>query len=132
MQMDHPDVNTEQTTERGARKTHSSRKRKECPTEVEQIHNRSRHTGCTQTTPAVQASVEADSTGTNDNPLSRPFRESGWIQHQGQPRDRILMTHDKGSNGYPNDVLDAGTVAASTGKLTTCLKTPKLRIKLRI
>ena len=44
---------------------------------------------------------------------------SGWIQHQGQPRDRILMAHGKESTGYSNDVLDAVKMAASLQKVPT-------------
>ena len=71
----------------------------------------------TQTTLTVQASIEADSTRTTVHTLSRPIRESGRIQHQGQPRDRTLMAHDKGSTGHSNDVLDMGKMAALLQKV---------------
>ena len=107
-QVDHVDACTTQTTERKAQTGHSARKRKECPTEQEQRYNQSRHMECMQTTLTVQASTEADSTSTTVYTLSRPIRESGWIQHQGQPRDRTLMAHGKGSTGYSSDVPEAG------------------------
>ena len=108
---------TTQTTERKAQTGHSARKRKECPTEEEQRYNRSRHMECTQTTLAVQASLEADSTSATVYTLSRPIRESGWIQHQGQPRDRTLMARERGSTGYSSDVPEAGQMATSLRKV---------------
>ena len=48
---------------------------------------------------------------------------SGWIQHQGQPRDRILMAHGKGSTGYSSDVLEAGQMAASLRQVQTTAST---------
>jgi hypothetical protein len=42
-QLDHINACTTQTTEREAQITHSARKRKESPTNEEQIHNRPRH-----------------------------------------------------------------------------------------
>ena len=38
---------------------------------------------------------------------------SGWIQHQGQPRDRTSMARERGSTGYATDVQEAGKMAAS-------------------
>ena len=108
-----------QLNEKMAQTVHSARKRKECPTEEGQRHNRSRHMECTQTTSAVQASLEADSTSTTVNTLSRPNRESGWIQHRGQPRDRTLMARERGSTGYSSGVTDAERMAASLRKILT-------------
>ena len=116
-QVDQVDTCTTQTTERKAQTGHSARKRKECPTEEEQRYIRSRHMECTQTTLTVQASMEADSTSTTVYTLSRPIRESGWIQHQGQPCDRTLMAHGKGSTGYSSNVPEAGQMAASLWKV---------------
>ena len=76
-----------------------------------------RHIKGTQTTLEVQASLEADSTRTTVHTLSRPIRESGWIQHQGQPRDRTLMARERGSTGYSSDVTEAGQMAASLRKI---------------
>ena len=90
---------------------------KECPTEEKQRYIRSRHMECMQTTLTVQASMEADSTSTTVNTLPRPIRESGWIQHQGQPRDRTLMARERGSTGYSSDVPEAGQMAASLRKV---------------
>ena len=116
-QVDQVDACTTQTTEKKAQAEHSARKRKECPTEEEKRYNRSRYMECTQTTLAVQASLEADSTSATVNAPSRPIRESGWIQHQGQPRDRTLMAHGKSSTGYSSDILEAGQMAASLRKV---------------
>ena len=44
---------------------------------------------------------------------------SGWIQHQGQPRDRTLMARERGSTGYSTDVPDAGKMAASPPTVQT-------------
>ena len=111
------DACTTQTPERTAQTGRSAWKRKECPTEEEQRYNRSRHMEGTQTTLTVQATIEADSTRTTVYTLSRPIRESGWIQHQGQPRDRTLMTRERGSTGNSSDVTDAGQMAASLRKV---------------
>ena len=116
-QEDQVDTCTTQTRERTAQTGHSARKRKECPTEEEQRYNRSRCMECTQTTLKVQASIKADSTRTTIHTLSRPIRESGWIQHQGQPRDRTLMARERGSTGYSSDVSEAGQMAASLRKV---------------
>ena len=70
----------------------------------------------------VQVSL-ADSKRTTVHTLSRPNRESGWIQHQGQPRDRALMAHGKGSTGYSNDVPDMGKMAASLQKVPATAST---------
>ena len=42
---------------------------------------------------------------------------SEWIKHQGQPRDRTLMIHGKGSTGHSKDVPDMGKMAASLQKV---------------
>ena len=118
-QRDQADADTMQLNERMAQTVHSAWKQKEFPTAAEQCHNRSRHTESTQTTPEVQASWETYSQHTIVNQPHRPIMTSGWIQHQGQPRDRILMAHGKGSTGYYNDVLDAGKMAASLQKVPT-------------
>jgi hypothetical protein len=94
-QMDQGDAGTMQINERKAETDHSARKRKECPTEAEQRYNRSRYTESTQTTLEVQALWEMCSHSTSVTQASRPVTESKWIQHQGQPRDRILMAHGK-------------------------------------
>ena len=106
-----------QLNERMAQTAHSARKRKECPTAVEQRCNRSRHMESTQTTPEVQASWETYPQRTIVNQPHRPVTTSGWIQHQGQPRDRILIAHGKGSTGYSKNVLDAGKMAVSLQKV---------------
>ena len=49
--------------------------------------------------------------------ISRPVIGSEWIQPQGQPRDRTLMAHGKGSTGSSSDVLDVGKMAASPQKV---------------
>ena len=116
-QRDQADADIMQLNERMAQTAHSARKRKECPTAAEQRYNRSRHTESTQTKPEVQASWETYSQRTIVNQPHRPIMTSGWIQHQGQPRDRILMAHGKGSTGYSNDVLDAGKMAVSLQKV---------------
>ena len=116
-QEDHVDAYATQTSERTAQPGHSARKRKECPTEEGQKHNRSRHMECTQTTAAVHTLLEADSISPPVNTLSRPNRESGWIQHRGQPRDRTLMARERGSTGYSSGVTEAGRMAASLRKI---------------
>ena len=70
-----------------------------------------------QTSLAVHASLEADSTNATVNTLSRPIWESGWIQHQGQPRDRTLMARERGSTRLSIDVTEAGQMAASLRKI---------------
>ena len=130
-QRDQADADTMQLIERTAQTAHSARNRKECPTAAEQRYNRSRYTESTHTTPKVQASWETYSQRTIVNQPHRPIMTSGWIQHQGQPRDRILMAHGKGSTGQFNDVLDAGKMAASlqkvpaTASLTNTLRRAK-------
>ena len=127
--MDQADADTTQIIERTAQTAHSARKRKECPTEAEQRYNRSRYTESMQATPAVQASWETYSQRPIVNQPHRPIMTSGWIQHQGQPRDKILTAHGKGSTGYSNDVLDAGKIAASPQKVPTTalpMKTSKI------
>jgi hypothetical protein len=42
---------------------------------------------------------------------------SEWIQHQDQPRDRILVAHGKGSTGYSSDVPEVEKMAASPQKV---------------
>ena len=42
---------------------------------------------------------------------------SKLIQHQGQPRNRTLMAHGKGSTGHSSDVLDMREMAASLQKV---------------
>ena len=101
----------------------SARKRKECPTATKQCHNRSRHTESTQTTSEVQASWETYSQCTIVNQPHRPVMTSGWIQHQGQPRDRTLMARERGSTGYSTDVLEAGKMAASLRQVQTTAST---------
>ena len=123
-QIDQADADTMQIIERTAQTAYSARKRKECPTEAEQRYNRSQYTESTQTTPEVQASWETYSQRTIVNQPHRAIVTSEWIQHQGQPRDRILMAHGKGSTGYSNDVLDAGKMAASLQKLPTTASLP--------
>jgi hypothetical protein len=61
----------------------------------------------------VQASWEAYSNSTHVTQASRPIMESKGIQHQRQPRDRILMAYGKGSNENARDVPDAGKMTAS-------------------
>ena len=107
-QRDQADADIMQVNERTAQTTHSARKWKECPTAAEQRYNRSRYTESTQTTPEVQLSWEAYSHSTLVNQPSRPIMESARIQNQGQPRDRILMAHGKGSTGDSSDVPDMG------------------------
>ena len=102
------DACTTQTTERMAQTIHSARKRKECPTKVEQRNTRSRYAESTHTTLEVQASWETCSHSTLVTSTPRPVIGSEWIQHQGQPRDRTLMAHGKGSTKNSSDVLDAG------------------------
>ena len=114
-----------------AQTAHSARKQKECPTAAEQCYNRSRHMESTQTTPEVQASWEPYSQRTIVNQPHRPVMTSGWIQHQGQPRDRTPMAREKGSTGYSTGVPDAGKMAASPPKVQTTaliMKTSK-RVK---
>jgi hypothetical protein len=114
IQMNQADACTTQITERKAQRAHSARKRKECPTEVEQIYNRSRYTESMQTTQEVQVSWEAYSHSTLVTQPSRPIMESERIQHQGQvqPR-RTLLAHGKGSTGNSRDVSDTGKMEAS-------------------
>ena len=71
----------------------------------------------TQTTSAVHTSLEADSISPTVNTLSRPNRESGWIQHRGQPRDKTLMARERGSTGYSSGVTEAERMAASLRKI---------------
>ena len=111
--------------ERMAQTVHSARKRKECPTAAEQCYNRSRHMESTQTTPEVQASWETYSQRTIVNQPHRPVTTSGWIQHQGQPRDRTPMARERGSTGYSTDVPEAGKMAASPPKVQTTASTMK-------
>ena len=113
MQTDHSVAGTRRITERK-----TQRKRKECPTEVEQSHNRSRLTKRTQTAPEVQASLEVYAHSAIVNPQPRPFMESARIQHQGQvqPR-RTLLAHGKGSTAHAHDVPDTGKMAASSRKV---------------
>ena len=106
-QRDQADADVMQLNERMTQTVHSARKRKECPTATEQCHNRSRHTESTQTTSEVQASWETYSQRTIVNQPHRPVTTSGWIQHQGQPRDRTPMARERGSTGYSTDVPDA-------------------------
>ena len=42
---------------------------------------------------------------------------SEWIQHQDQPRDRILVARERGSTGYSGDVLEVEKMAASPQKV---------------
>ena len=116
-QVDQVDACTTQIPERKAQIVHSARKRKECPTEEKQMYNQSRYTESTQTTLKVQASWEAYSHCTPATQASRPIMESERIQHQGQPRDRILLAHGKGSTGNSSDVPDVGKMAASLQKV---------------
>ena len=118
-QRDQVDADIMQLNERMAQTAHSARKRKECPTAAEQHYNRSRHMESTQTTSEVQASWETYSQRTIVNQPHRSIQTSGWIQHQGQPRDRILMARERGSTGYSTDVLDAGKMAAASQKVPT-------------
>jgi hypothetical protein len=111
------DACTTQTTEGMAQIIHSTRKRKESPTEEEKIHNRPRYTESTQTTLEVQASWEEYSNSTPVTQASRTITESERIQHQGQPRDRTLMAHGKGSTGNSSDVPEVGKMAASPQKV---------------
>ena len=116
-----------------AQTVYSARKRKECPTATEQCHNQSRHMESKQMTPEVQASWETYSQRTIVNQPPRPVMTSGWIQHQGQPRDRTLMARERGSTGYSTDVPDAGKMAASPPKVQTTaaiMKTSK-RVKAK-
>ena len=54
---------------------------------------------------------------TIDNQSHRSIRTDKWIQHQGQPRDRIPMASERGSTGYSTDVLDAEKMAAAPQKV---------------
>ena len=103
-QRDQAHTDTMQLNERTAQTDHRARKRKECPTATEQRYNRSRYMESTQTTPEVQASWETYSQRTIVNQPHMPIMTSGWIQHQGQPRDRTLMARERGSTGYSTDV----------------------------
>ena len=62
-------------------------------------------------------SWETGSHSTLATSTSRPVIGSEWIQHQGQPRDRTLMAHGKGSTGNSSDVLDVGKMATSPQKV---------------
>jgi hypothetical protein len=115
--MDQANADTMQINERKAQTDHSARKRMECPTEEKQIYNRSRYTESTQTTLEVQASWKTYSHRTPVTQASRPITESEWIQHQGQPRDMILMAHGKGSTRNSSDAPDVGKMAASSQKV---------------
>jgi hypothetical protein len=116
-QLDHADACTTQKTERKAQAIHSSRKRKESPMNEEQIHNRPRYTKSTQTTLEVQASWEEHSNSTPVTQAPRLITESERIQYQGQPRDRTLMAHVKGSTGNSSDMPEVGKMAASPQKV---------------
>ena len=116
-QMDRAGADTRQTKERKAHTDHSARKRKECPTEEEHRCTRSRYTESTQTAPAVQALWETYSHSTPVTQAPRPSMASEWIQHQDQPRDRILVAHGKGSTGYSSDVPEVEKMAASPQKV---------------
>ena len=122
-QRDQADTDVMQLNGRMSQTAHSARKRKECPTAAEQHHNRSRHKESTQTTPEVQASWETYSQRTAVNQPHRSIQTSGWIQHQGQPRDRTLMARERGSTGYSTDVLEAGKMAASPQKVQATAST---------
>ena len=63
---------------------------------------------------------------------SRPVIGSEWIQHQGQPRDRTLMAHGKGSTGNSSDVPDMGKMAASpqTAQVTASSMNTSREIKV--
>ena len=108
-----------QLNERMSQTAHSARKRKECPTAAEQHHNRSRHMESTQTTSEVQASWETYSQLTIVNQPHRSIQTGEWIQHQGQPCDRIPMARERGSTGYSTDVLDAEKMAAAPQAVLT-------------
>ena len=75
-QTDQSAAGTRQITERK-----TQRKRKECPTEVEQNHNRARLTKRTQMTSEVQASSEVYAHNAIVNPQPKSFMESARIQH---------------------------------------------------
>jgi hypothetical protein len=117
--LDQVDACITQITERKAQILHSARKRKECPTEEKQMYNRLRYTESTQTTLKVKASWKAYLHSTPVTQASRPIMESERIQHQGQPCDRNLMVHGKGSTGNSSDVPDVGKMAASQQKVQT-------------
>ena len=110
---DQADADVMQLNERMAQTAHSARKWKECPTAAEQHHKRSRHMESTQTTSEVLASWEMYSQRTIVYQPHRSIRTGEWIQHQGQPRDRIPMARERGSTGYSTDVLDAEKMAAA-------------------
>ena len=118
-QRDQADADTMQLNERTAETAHSAWKRKESPTATKQCHNRSRHTESTQATSMVQASWEMCSQRTIVNQPHRPVMTSGWIQHQGQPRDRTSMARERGSTGYSTDVPEEGKMAASPPTVQT-------------
>ena len=118
-QRDQADADAMQLNERMAQTVTSARKRKEGPTATKQCHNRSRHTESTQTTSEVQASWETYSQRTIVNQPHRPVTTSGWIQHQGQPRDRTPMARERGSTGYSTDVPEEGKMAASPPTVQT-------------
>jgi hypothetical protein len=108
-QMDRAGAGTRQTNEQKAQTDHSARKRKEWPTEEEHMYTQSRYMESTQTTLEVQASWETYSHSTPVSQASWPIMESKWIQHQGQPRNRILVVaHGKSSTGDSSYILDEG------------------------
>ena len=90
---------------------------------VEQHYNRSQHMESTQTTSEVQASWETYSQRTIVTQPHRSIQTNGWIQHQGQPRDRTLMARERGSTGYSTDVLEVGKMAASLRQVQTTAST---------
>jgi hypothetical protein len=112
-QMDQAAKGTLQINEQKAQTVPCARKWKECPMKAEQRYIRSRYMKSMQTTLEVQASWETCSHSTLATQISRPVIGSEWIQHQGQPRDRTLITHGKGSTGNSSDVPDVGKMAAS-------------------
>ena len=124
-QRDHADADSMQLNEKMAQTVHSARNQKECPTATEQCYNRSRHMESTQTTLEIQASWEAHSQHTILNQPHRPVMTSGWIQHQGEPRDRTPMARERGHTGYSTDVLEAGKMAASPLEVQTTATTMK-------
>ena len=118
-QKDQADADVMQLNERMAQTAHSARKRKECPKAAEQHHKRSQHMESTQTTSEVLASWETYLQHTIENQPHRSIQTGEWIQHQGQPRDRIPMARERGSTGYSTDVLDAEKMAAAPQKVPT-------------
>ena len=79
----------------------------------------------TQTTPEVQTSWEPYSQRTIVNQPHRPVMTGGWIQHQGQPRDRTRMARERGSTGYSPDVPEAGKMAGSPPTVQVTASTMK-------